>query len=92
MTFLRASQTYLEYRTCATPHITLEHMASQKGVQRKLKSGPCLGILELGDKGLVKNLPLRWGPEKLKLFWRQKLISRLEKIYIFSRYLISRFQ
>ena len=43
----------LGIRTCASSHMTLEHMASQKGVM----SGPCLGILELGDKGLVRNWP-----------------------------------
>ena len=40
----------------------------KKDVQRKLKSGLCLGILEPCDKVLARNMSLREGPEKLRSF------------------------
>ena len=40
----------------------------QKDVQRKLKSGPCLGILEPRDKVLVRNSSQRGSPGNLRYF------------------------
>ena len=39
-----------------------------KDVLKKLKSGPCLGFLEPGDKVWVRNLLPRGDPGKLKPF------------------------
>ena len=52
----------------------------QKDVQRKLKSGPCLGILEPRNKVLVRNSSQRGSPGNLRSFWEQvaEVIQRHE--------------
>ena len=49
-------------------------------MQRKLKSGPCLGILEPRDKVLVRNSSQRGSPGNLRSFWEQvaEVIQRHE--------------
>ena len=39
----------------------------EKDVQRKLKSGPCLGVLEPGDKLFVRYFVTKWGSRKTKV-------------------------
>ena len=49
----------------------------QKDVQRKLKLGSSLGILE--PNMLVRNLSERVSPEKLRLFWEQEVAEVIQR-------------
>ena len=51
----------------------------EKDVQRKLKSGPCLGNLEPVGKVLVRNLSPRGGPVNLRPFWEQEFAEVIER-------------
>ena len=51
----------------------------EKDVQRKLKSGPCLGILEPVGKVLVRNLSPRGGPVNLRSFWEQEFAEVIQR-------------
>ena len=51
----------------------------EKDVQRKLKSGPCLGTTEPGDKMLVRNLSPGRGPGKSRWFWEKEVAEVLQR-------------
>ena len=48
-------------------------------MHRKLKSGPCLGIFEPGDKVYVRNLSPRDGSGKLRSFWEQEIAEVIQR-------------
>ena len=59
----------------------------EKDTKRKLQTGPCLGVLEPGDRVLFKNLTPRGDPEKLTLFWEQgiaEIVKRHENDVTYS--------
>ena len=60
--------------------VTLTNPTERKEneLQRKLISGPCLDILESGDKVLVRNLSPREVPRKLKSFWEQEVAEVIQ--------------
>ena len=51
----------------------------EKDVERKLKSGPCLGIPEPGDKVMNRNWSLRGYPGNLMSFWEQEVAEVIER-------------
>ena len=51
----------------------------EKDMQRKFKSGSCLGILEPGDKVLLRNLSPSGGSGKLRSFWEQEVAEVIQR-------------